>query len=128
MRSDYRTAADGRYVERQIALLRHAIAIDEWLFSEIAKMTLGWWKRINPGHLVASIGAVAGYGEDHLTRLIALLGMGFRYDERRLAGCPALSALVRLLRVDLPALHIPAKRHQICGRCQPFIAIRYFCL
>ena len=81
VRSDYRTAPYGIYVERQIELLRHAIAIDDGLFSEIAKMTLGWWKRINPGHLVAGIGAVAGYGEDHLARLIGLLGMAIRYGE-----------------------------------------------
>ena len=46
VRSDYRTAPYGAYVERQIELLRQAIALDDGLFSEIAKMTLGWWDHI----------------------------------------------------------------------------------
>lgn len=81
VRSEYRTAPYGSYVERQIELLRHAIAVDTGLFAEIAKMTLGWWERINPGHILADISAVEGYGEDHFARLMALLGMVGRYGE-----------------------------------------------
>jgi hypothetical protein len=81
VRSDYRTTAYGTYVERQIELLRHAVSLDDGLFSEIAKMTLGWWTRINPKKLVAAAAAVADYEEDHLARLIALLGMVERYNQ-----------------------------------------------
>ena len=81
VRSDYRTSAYGTYVERQIELLRHAVSLDDGLFSEIAKMTLGWWTRINPKKIVAAADGVANYEEDHLARLIALLGMVERYHQ-----------------------------------------------
>ena len=88
VRSDYRTAPYDRYVDRQIELLRHAITQDDGLFSEIAKMTLGWWSRINAQRLAASIGAMAADGrpdergeENHLARLIGLLGMVSRHGE-----------------------------------------------
>ena len=81
VRSDYRTSAYGTYVERQIELLRHAVTLDDGLFSEIAKMTLGWWTRINPKKIVAAADGVANYEEDHLARLIALLGMVERYHQ-----------------------------------------------
>ncbi len=81
VRSDYRTSAYGTYVERQIELLRHAVSLDDGLFSEIAKMTLGWWTRINPKKLVAAADGVANYEEDHLARLTALLGMVERYHQ-----------------------------------------------
>ena len=81
VRSDYRTTAYGTYVERQIELLRHAVSLDDGLFSEIAKMALGWWTRINTKKIVAAAAAVADYEEDHLARLIALLGMVERYDD-----------------------------------------------
>ena len=108
VRSDYRTAPYGTYVDRQIELLRHAAAslpvrpeptasaahlakagtwgasdtaLDDGLFSEIAKMTLGLWQRIDPRHIVAAIGAVEGYEEAHLAHLIGLLGMISRYGE-----------------------------------------------
>ncbi len=81
VRSDYRTAPYGAYVERQVELLRHAVTGDDGLYSEIAKMTLGWWNRINTRKLGAAVNSVAGYEEDHLARLIALLGMVSRYSE-----------------------------------------------
>ena len=81
VRSDYRTSPYGTYVERQIELLRHAIALDDGLFSEIAKMTLGWWDRINSRRIHAATAAVEGYGDDHLARLLGLLGMVYRYSE-----------------------------------------------
>ena len=81
VRSDYRTSAYGTYVERQIELLRHAVSLDDGLFSEIAKMTLGWWTRINPKKIVAAADGVANYEEDHLARLTALLGMVERYHQ-----------------------------------------------
>ena len=81
VRSDYRTTAYGTYVERQIELLRYAVSLDDGLFSEIAKMALGWWTRINTKKIVAAAAAVADYEEDHLARLIALLGMVERYDD-----------------------------------------------
>ncbi|MCY4411154.1 MAG: hypothetical protein OXC27_11870 [Caldilineaceae bacterium] len=81
VRSDYRTSAYGTYVERQIELLRHAVSLNDGLFSEIAKMTLGWWTRINPEKIVAAADGVANYEEDHLARLIALLGMVERYHQ-----------------------------------------------
>ncbi|MDE0183542.1 MAG: hypothetical protein OXL39_19480 [Caldilineaceae bacterium] len=81
VRSDYRTTSYGTYVERQIELLRHAIALDDGLFSEIAKMTLGWWDRINIRSIYAAIAAVESYDEDHLARLLGLLGMVYRYSE-----------------------------------------------
>ena len=81
VRSDYRTTAYGTYVERQIELLRYAVSLDDGLFSEIAKMALGWWTRINTKKIVAAAAAVADYEEDHLVRLIALLGMAERYDD-----------------------------------------------
>ena len=82
VRSDYRTAPYGTYVERQIELLRHAIALDDGLFSEIAKMTLGWWERISARRIVAAIAAVEGHGgDDLLPRLLGLLGMAYRYSE-----------------------------------------------
>ncbi|MDE0142102.1 MAG: hypothetical protein OXI80_14975 [Caldilineaceae bacterium] len=81
VRSDYRTEAYGTYVERQIELLRHAVSGDDGLYSEIAKMTLGWWDRNNTRKLAAAVDSVAGYEEDHLVRLIALLGMVSRYSE-----------------------------------------------
>ncbi len=81
VRSDYRTSAYGTYVERQIELLRHAVSLDDGLFSEIAKMTLGWWTRINPKKIVAAADGVANYEEDHLACLTALLGMVERYHQ-----------------------------------------------
>ena len=83
VRSDYRTEPYGRYIDRQIELLRHAAdsAQDDGLFPEIAKMTLGMWQRLDPQQIVAAIGAVEGYEEGHLTRLIGLLGMISRYGE-----------------------------------------------
>ncbi|MDE0633154.1 MAG: hypothetical protein OXH73_16740 [Caldilineaceae bacterium] len=81
VRSDYRTAPYGAYVERQIELLRHAVSGDDGLYSEIAKMTLGWWNRLNSRKLGAAVNAVAGYEEDHLARLIALVGMVSRHRE-----------------------------------------------
>ncbi len=79
--SDYSTTAYGTYVERQIELLRYAVTIDDGLFSEIAKMTLGWWERINIKKTIAAADGVANFEEDHLARLIALLGMAERYDD-----------------------------------------------
>lgn len=81
VRSDYRTTPYGTYVERQIELLRHAIALDDGLFSEIAKMTLGWWDRISSRRIHAAIAAVEGFGDDHLARLLGLLGIVYRYSE-----------------------------------------------
>ncbi len=81
VRSDYRTAPYGAYVERQIELLRHAVTGDDGLYSEIAKMTLGWWNRINASKLGAAVNAVAGYEEGHLAGLIALAGMVGRHGE-----------------------------------------------
>ncbi len=81
VRSDYRTSPYGAYVERQIELLRHAIALDDGLFSEIAKMMLGWWDRVSSRRIHAAIAAVEGYGEDHLAHTLGLLGMAYRYSE-----------------------------------------------
>ena len=81
VRSDYRTAAYGTYVERQIELLRHAVTLDDGLYSEIAKMTLGWWNRVNTRKFAAAIDTVAALEEDHLARLVTLLGMVGRYRE-----------------------------------------------
>ena len=81
VRSDYKTEAYGTYVERQIELLRHAVSGDDGLYSEIAKMTLGWWNRINTRNLAAAVNSVAGYEENHLARLLALLGMVSRHGE-----------------------------------------------
>ena len=81
VRSDYRTAPYGTYVERQIELLRHAVTHDDGLYSEIAKMTLGWWDRITIRKLSPAIETVAALEEDHLTRLTMLLGMVGRYGE-----------------------------------------------
>ena len=81
VRSDYRTAPYGTYVERQVELLRHAFTHDDGLYSEIAKMTLGWWDRITTRKLSPAIETVAALEEDHLTRLIMLLGMVVRYGE-----------------------------------------------
>lgn len=81
VRSDYRLAPYGTYVERQIELLRHAVTGDDGLYSEIAKMTLAWWDRINTKKAAAAIDSVAALQEDHLSRLIALLGMAGRHRE-----------------------------------------------
>lgn len=81
VRSDYQTVPYGTYVERQIELLRHAVTGDDGLYSEIAKMTLAWWDRVNTKNAAAAIDTVAALEEDHLPRLIALLGMAGRYRE-----------------------------------------------
>ena len=81
VRSDYRTAPYGTFVERQIELLRHAVTHDDGLYSEIAKMTLGWWDRITTRKFSPAIETVAALEEDHLTRLTMLLGMVARYGE-----------------------------------------------
>lgn len=81
VRSDYRTTPYGTYVERQIELLRHASALEDGLFSEIAKMTLGWWQRISTRRIIATVAGVEGYGDDHLARVVGLLGMIYRYSE-----------------------------------------------
>ena len=81
VRSDYRTNPYGTYVDRQIELLRYAVTRDDGLYSEIAKMTLGWWDRINTGKAAAAIDTVAALEEDHLARLIALLGIAGRHRD-----------------------------------------------
>ena len=81
VRSDYRTAAYGTFVERQIELLRHAVTHDDGLYSEVAKMTLGWWNRITTRKFSPAIETVAALEEDHLARLIMLLGMVARHGE-----------------------------------------------
>ncbi len=62
-------------------MLRHAIALDDGLFSEISKMTLGWWDRISSRRIHAATAAVEGYGDYHFARLLGLLGMVYRYSE-----------------------------------------------
>ena len=81
VRSDYRTAPYSTFVERQIELLRHAVTHDDGLYSEIAKMTLGWWDRITTRKFSPAIETVAALEEDHLARLTMLLGMVGRYGE-----------------------------------------------
>ena len=81
VRSDYRTDPYGAYVDRQIELLRHAVTGDDGLYSEIAKMTLAWWDRINTRKAAAAIDTVAALEEDHLARLIALLGIAGRHRD-----------------------------------------------
>ncbi len=83
VRSDYRTVSYGTYTERQIELLRHAVTLDAGLFSEIAKMAMGWWGSLNPARVVADIDAIERWEKRPLARLLGLLGMVNRYGENQ---------------------------------------------
>ena len=80
VRSAYQTAPYGTYTERLLELLRHATTLEDGLFSELAKMALGWWEQVKLERIIDNIEAV-NQQPHSLLRLLGLLGMRYRFGK-----------------------------------------------
>jgi hypothetical protein len=72
----------GDYPERRGECLKDASLRRNNLFTEMAKMEGGWWKKIDEQTVLGAIGEVRARRAGSVVALCGLLGMAYRYAER----------------------------------------------
>ena len=81
-RQRYSSAPYGTYAERRIEALQQAISLSGLsIFAEIAKMKLGWWKRLDLPVILKEIERINSRADCSDFYLAGLLGMLYRFGE-----------------------------------------------
>ena len=81
LRSQFATAPFGDYAERRIEALENAANRDENVYSEIARMALGQWSRVNVSAILEAIDGINQRRDCSDFYLIGLLGMMIRFGD-----------------------------------------------
>ncbi len=77
----YFDAPSGTLTERRSAALVHAARLEANVYSEIAKMAVGWWSRLDLSHMQKTLDVLRCQCEvDHL-ELLGYLGLAIRFGE-----------------------------------------------
>ncbi len=79
LRNRYSQAAYGTYLERRVEALQDAARREQNVYSEIAKMALGWWPEVKTDVIMKSIARINQREDCSDFYLIGLLGMLQRY-------------------------------------------------
>ncbi|MGC9468923.1 MAG: hypothetical protein ACP5HS_10065 [Anaerolineae bacterium] len=77
----YTDAPFDTYAERRSILLVAAARREGSLFSEIAKMAIGWWSRLDVGFIIDAATRVERSQETPYAELLAVLGILYRFDD-----------------------------------------------
>ncbi len=78
----YSTRPYGTFAERKQEALSKASEQKNNVYAELAKMALGWWKRVDAAAIRQAIARVAAKEENSLMDLAGLLGMVFRFADQ----------------------------------------------
>ncbi|MEM7539242.1 MAG: hypothetical protein AAF639_44205 [Chloroflexota bacterium] len=68
--------------ERTLELLRHAVAQNDGVFSEVGKMAVEWWTLVKPERVLAAIERINNEPTSHLQELVGLLALRTRFGMR----------------------------------------------
>ena len=78
----FSTQPYGTYAERRIEALKDAAPRKDNVFNEIAKMELGWWKRVDQQTILKTIEGINKRGDCSDFYLCGLLGVLYRYADQ----------------------------------------------
>jgi hypothetical protein len=79
LRSRYSQAPYGTYLERRVEALRDAAQREQNVYSEIAKMALGWWAKVKIDAIIEAIERINQREDCSDFYLVGLLGMLHRH-------------------------------------------------
>jgi hypothetical protein len=71
----------GTYAERRVEALTSAARQASGLYSEIAKMALGQWPKVNTSNILHTIEQIEGHLPGSIIDLVGLLGMAYRFKD-----------------------------------------------
>ncbi len=77
----YHTAPHATYAERRYAGLDIAARMENGLFSEIAKMALGWWQHLSPKAILDAVDGINRRKDCSDFYMVGLLGMVYRFGD-----------------------------------------------
>ena len=82
VRSDYASQPSGAPAERAKQALEHAAQRrSESLYCELAKMSLGWWDKLNAKAMQIAVERIQGRQDGSVNDLLAILGMLLRFKK-----------------------------------------------
>lgn len=81
LKNDYSRTPYETYQARRLEALKDAAARQENIYSEIAKMALGWWSRLKPALILEAIDGINLRRDCSDFYLTGLLGMLYRYGD-----------------------------------------------